>query len=350
MSRYLHTLVQRAAGRGPWAAVAPVRAPLPAVSSWRPPGARPTLDEGSAPGERRGSVAQARALSGTAVPVQAPESVPLPRVAPSIRRESPSGSATPVSAAGAQASAPGAQSATASIEPLPSAGMLRPPAPAEARQAQAAAQEGKPASSANVQGPTRQPTRIVPAPTVASDNSQPAPFTASQPTVNGGEPEQRDVAAARAKPDSQPLAPHRRTASVAPAVTVAPPLPKVSVNLPTEGDPSAPANDGSPGRGAARLQNAPAPPTIPGAEFFVAPGPVNVVPARPNTVPVLLPPTAARQGRRAAGANPAVQVRIGRVEVRAAPTSEPLPPAAPAGSKVYGFDEYLSLRSYSRGD
>ena len=91
------------------------------------------------------------------------------------------------------------------------------------------------------------------------------------------------------------------------------------------------------------------PPEMPAARPSGTPEPPPVAvrpPAMPRPQP--LPP---RQRQTAAQAAPSVTVRIGRVEVRAEPVPEPAPAAAePRGETGSGFDDYLSLRSYSRTD
>lgn len=70
----------------------------------------------------------------------------------------------------------------------------------------------------------------------------------------------------------------------------------------------------------------------------------------PAAAPALrLPPVgpANRSGQRTGEIPPGMQVRIGRVEVRAAPVQEAPPTAAPA-SAARGFDDYVSLRAYTR--
>lgn len=78
----------------------------------------------------------------------------------------------------------------------------------------------------------------------------------------------------------------------------------------------------------------------------VAPQPIV-----PAAAPALrLPPAgpADRSGQRAGEMPPGVQVRIGRVEVRAASVQETPPATVPASAGARGFDDYISLRAYTR--
>lgn len=73
----------------------------------------------------------------------------------------------------------------------------------------------------------------------------------------------------------------------------------------------------------------------------------------PAPLPVLVLPLAGPAARRtspAGKAPPDVHVRIGRIDVRPAPAQESTPPAAPTPARARGFDEYHSLRTYTRYD
>lgn len=76
--------------------------------------------------------------------------------------------------------------------------------------------------------------------------------------------------------------------------------------------------------------------------------PQTIIPA---AAPALrLPPTGPtnRSGQGTGEVPPSMQVRIGRVEVRAVPAQEAPAAAAPASTGARGFDDYISLRAYAR--
>jgi hypothetical protein len=70
------------------------------------------------------------------------------------------------------------------------------------------------------------------------------------------------------------------------------------------------------------------------------------VPARPSPVAFEALPRGQVPDR--VGQSSSVQVRIGRVEVRAVPAPQASAPAVPTARPMGGFDDYLSLRSYGR--
>jgi hypothetical protein len=281
--------------------------------------------------ERRRPTVQPHARAVTAERVQAPEHAPLPSALTPVRSEPRSQSGLSEPGGGPETRAPIGPASVASspAAPRPSGAESVLVLPGDSRRAQA--------------------------------------FTDPRATESSGPRGRRSVAMGaavsnsadvQAEFDSSPSGVKRSDPSVTPARPVAHPLSRVSASAAMEEERSARTVGVPSPRDAGSLERAPATPVIPDARSSSAssrPGvqvsePAHLetmVRARPATSSLLIPPGAARRRREAADPDPTVQVRIGRVEVRSAALPEP--PPAPARRTTYGFDEYLSLRSYSKG-
>lgn len=371
MSRYLNTLVQRAAGRGAWAALAPVQAPV-IVWPWRATVAAP-LPAAPPAGQAPSTPAVAMTPSPgeslvAAEPVPAPS--PLPPQAGPGRLVSPHAPAPSTAAEVPPTAAPG-ETPPVSVEARPRSMSLsvgfpaapqRPSAAPGAAAHSPAAEEFLPVSDAG--SATR--------PETAGAAPRPVPPPRPAPSLTGVPPPPREQAvrggtapavgstlddgiAASTAPEKKTdprgtnAAPRPVVASPVPPVTL-PPAARVALLPPAA---ARGAGRAAPDAAAAMTPPPAAPPPqeppIPrrrgqaGKLLGVRPA----VPARPAVVSWAAFSGAADRWQGGKGEEQStVQVHIGRVEVRAAPPSPQSAPPAPAPAPVRGFDDYFYLRSY----